>query len=79
MSARKMTVLQKSVVARNFYEALKSSNIVSGWEKFVLTDGENCLFVDNAHQPILGETVFACQIRKGVVHIQLHRDFRSED
>lgn len=52
-----MKTLDKAAVAQSYYESLRA-NIVQGWEKYVLTDGKNCMFVNRTYQPAQGEAVF---------------------
>lgn len=68
-----MSILKKSKVALDFYEGYRARNIVSGFEKFVLTDGESCLFVNSDYEPIPGEVVFKMDTRNHTTGIQVYK------
>lgn len=65
-----MKTLDKSAVALRYYESLRA-NIVQGWEKYVLTDGKNCMFVNRTYQPAPGEAVFYFATRSRQTMCQL--------
>lgn len=65
-----MNTLQKAAVATRYYESLRA-NIVQGWEKYVLTDGEHCMFVNRCYQPAAGEAVFHLATRSRQTMCQL--------
>ena len=68
-----MTLLQLSEVAKNYYLSLRG-NIVQGWEKYVLTNGNDCLFVRADREPAPGEAIFFLQMRNRQLMCQLHKD-----
>lgn len=65
-----MDLLKLSRVAQDYYESLKS-NIVNGWEKNVVTDGVNCMFVSSTYEPKPGEAMFYLVVRSRSVMCQL--------
>ena len=46
-----MTMLEKSQVAKEYYAKCISRNAVSGFERYVATDGENSMFVNSDYEP----------------------------
>lgn len=68
-----MSILEKSKKAQQYYDSYKSSNLVSGFEKFVCTDGEACMFVNSDYEPVNEEVVFKCDTRKGNTGVQLYK------
>ena len=62
-SKNKMEILKLSEKAQTFYESTRSKNLVSGYEKNVLTrvDQSNCLFVDSGYKPCPGDVIFRCR------------------
>ena len=40
-----MKLLELSKVAQAYYEGLRAPSLAQGWDKYVATDGQNCLFV----------------------------------
>ena len=69
---KKILDLQKK--AYEYYSSLKDNSLVQGWGKFVVTDGESCMFVKNDHQPQKGEAVFYFCVRSGNVMCELTKD-----
>ncbi len=69
----KMTVLEKSEKARAYYEGYSSKTLVSGFEKFVCTDGNICMFVNSDYEPIGEEVVFKCDTRRFNIGVQLYK------
>lgn len=65
-----MKTLDKAAVALRYYEALRA-NIVQGWEKYILTDGKMCMFVNRTYQPGPGEAVFYLTTRSRQTMCQL--------
>lgn len=68
-----MTILELSKVAQAYYTGLKAPSLAQGWEKYVATDGEQCLFVSATYEPQVGEAVFALQTRNRNVMCQLYK------
>ena len=58
-----MQILQLSAKAQQFYEQGRPRNMISGYERNVLTrhDFDNCLFVDAEYTPQPGDTIFRCK------------------
>ena len=69
-----MTILQLSKIAQAYYEGLKAPSLAQGWEKYVATDGEQCLFVKSDYEPKEGEAVFFLATRQHNTSIQLWKD-----
>lgn len=69
-----MTTLELSKVAQAYYEGLKAPSLAQGWEKYVATDGEQCLFVKSDYEPKEGEAVFFLTTRNRKTSIQLWKD-----
>ena len=69
-----MTTLELSKVAQAYYEGLKAPSLAQGWEKYVATDGEQCLFVKSDYEPKEGEAVFFLTTRNRNTSIQLWKD-----
>lgn len=59
-----MNTLQLARKAQEYYEILRASSLVNGWEKYVLTDGHSCIFVDSSYKPAPGEAVFYLVTRR---------------
>lgn len=69
-----MTTLEKSKKAIEFYELYRSRTLVSGFEKFVATDGNNCMFVSSEYEPENQDIkVFKLDTRNGNIGCQLHK------
>lgn len=64
-------ILQLSGVAQAYYESLRSNTLVSGGERYVLTDGKNCLFVPPSYPIAPGQAMFRCRTRQGGTEIEL--------
>lgn len=69
-----MTIIQLSRVAQAYYEGLKAPSLAQGWEKYVATDGEQCLFVKSDYEPKEGEAVFFLTTRQRKTSVQLWKD-----
>ena len=69
----KTSVLLLSETAKNYYESCRSKTLVSGFEKYVITDGERALFVNSDYEPSEGEVVFKCETRHMETLIQLYK------
>lgn len=69
-----MTIIQLSRVAQAYYEGLKAPSLAQGWEKYVATDGEQCLFVKSDYEPKEGEAVFLLTTRQRKTSVQLWKD-----
>ena len=65
-----MTIIQLSRVAQAYYEGLKAPSLAQGWEKYVATDGEQCLFVKSDYEPKEGEAVFFLTTRQRKTSVQ---------
>jgi hypothetical protein len=65
------TIFEAKALAVAHYENLRSRNLVSGWEKYVLTNGNECLFVDSNYLPQKGEYLFYCTTRNGLTLCEL--------
>lgn len=64
----KYTDLQCAAVAERYYNEYRSKQIQSGFELFIATDGENCMFVSPSYQPDdedIDLRIFRCEVRKG--------------
>jgi len=68
-----MTILQLSKVATDYYVGLSPKTLHSGFEKYVCTDGQICMFVNSDYEPLPGEYVFHCQTRNKNVSVQLYK------
>ena len=69
-----MTIIQLSRVAQAYYEGLKAPSLAQGWEKYVATDGEQCLFVKSDYEPKEGEAVFFLTTCQRKTSVQLWKD-----
>lgn len=69
-----MTIIQLSRVAQAYHEGLKAPSLAQGWEKYVATDGEQCLFVKSDYEPKEGEAVFFLTTRQRKTSVQLWKD-----
>lgn len=70
-----MNLAELSDVAKKYYIRVKEPSTVQGWEKYVLTDGTNCVFVKSNYIPKQGETVFFLQMRNCNVMCQLYKEY----
>lgn len=68
-----MNILKLSAIAKAYYESLKTPSMPQGWEKYVVTDGTNCLFVKTDYQPQPGEAVFYLVVRNRHTLCQLYK------
>ncbi len=68
-----MEALKFGAIAKEHYESVMPGNISHGWEKYVATDGVNCLLVRSDYRPRLGEMVFLCAIRNCTPMVELYR------
>ncbi len=68
-----MDAIQFSKIAKDHFESIMPKNISNGWEKFVTTDGLDCLIVRSDYRPKPGEIVFHCSIRNGIASAELYR------
>lgn len=73
-----MNALLFAQVAKDHFEAIAPKNIVNGYEKFVVTDGVNCLIVRSDYRPKAGEIVFHCSIKNGIPCAELYRTGKPE-
>ena len=70
-----MNLAELSEVAKKYYLRVKEPSTVIGWEKYVLTDGTNCVFVKSDYVPKQGETMFFLVMRNRNVMIQLYKEY----
>lgn len=68
-----MNLLELSKVAQAYYEGLRALSLAQGWDKYVATDGKQCLFVNSDYQPQPGEAVFFITTRNRQTSIQLYK------
>ena len=68
-----LNILQLSAVAQAYYESLKAPSLVVGWDKYVATDGEHCMFVHSDYEPRRNEAVFFITTRNKFTGVQLHK------
>jgi hypothetical protein len=73
-----MNAIQFGAIAKEHYESVAPGNISHGWEKYVATDGANCLIVRSDYRPKPGEMVFLCAIRNGTPMVELYRTGKQE-
>ena len=73
-----MNALLFAQVAKDHFESIAPKNIAYGYEKFVTTDGVNCLIVRSDYRPKAGEIVFHCMIRNGIPCAELYRIGKQE-
>ena len=73
-----MNAIQFGQTAKEHYESIMPGNISHGWEKFITTDGVNCLVVRSDYRPKAGEIVFHCIIRNGLPSVELYRTGKPE-
>jgi hypothetical protein len=60
-----MSILQASKRAEEYYNAARSKTLVSGFEKTIVTDGENCIFSSSDYELQEGEYMFQASTRNG--------------
>ena len=73
-----MNAIAFGQTAKEHFESIMPGNISNGWEKFVVTDGVNCLIVRSDYRPKAGEIVFHCSIRNGIACAELYRTGKPE-
>lgn len=73
-----MTTLELASIAQSYYEGLRAPNLVQGWEKYIATNGETCLFVKSDYDPLPGEAVFFLTTRNRNTMCQLYKVGREE-
>lgn len=74
LKSNNMTLLELSKIAQAYYEGLKAPSLVQGWEKYVATDGTQCMFVHSDYEPLQGEAVFYFCVRNRNVMCQLYKN-----
>ncbi|WP_421794922.1 hypothetical protein [Haliscomenobacter sp.] len=74
-----MNALQFGQKAKEHFESIMPGNITHGWEKYVATDGENCLLVRSDYKPEPGQMVFLCSIRNGIACAELYRTGKAKE
>lgn len=72
-----MDIIYMSNRAVYYYDSLKKKNLPAGWEKYVVTNGQNCLFVKSDYIPKKNEAVFYLQTRNFRTLCQLYK--RGDD
>lgn len=60
-----MDTLKLADSAKRYYEKTKAKSVYHGWEKFVLTNGIECIFVNADYEPSDGEAVFYLRTQNG--------------
>lgn len=69
-----MTILEKSEVAKNYYDSYKAKTLMSGFEKLVATDGKMTMFVNSDYEPENESIcVFKLDTRQGITGCQLYK------
>ena len=68
-----MNNLQKATVAQAYYESLRALSLVQGWDKYVVTDGHNCMFVRSDYDPQEGESIFFLTTRNRKTSCELYK------
>jgi len=68
-----LSQLQKAKIATDYYENYRSKTLVSGFEKVVVTDGYNTMFVNSDYEPKGEEVVFKLDTRRGQTGCQLYK------
>lgn len=68
-----MNLLELSSVAQAYYEGLRAPSLAQGWEKYVATNGNTCMFVKSDYQPQPGEAVFYLVTRNRNILCQLYK------
>lgn len=58
-----MTTLYLASIAQDYYNSLKAPTLASGWDKYVVTDGQTCMFVHADYEPQKGEALFFLSTR----------------
>lgn len=62
-----------AALVQRYASEIAPANVVHGWEKYILTDGENCVLVGKDHSPNPGEAVFDVRKRNAQIVVELHR------
>ena len=73
-----MNAIQFGVTAKEHYESIAPGNVSHGWEKYVCTNGSDCIVVRSDYKPKAGEMIFLCSIRNGVAMVELYRAGKPE-
>lgn len=70
-----MDTLELAQVAQGYYESLRKKNLPAGWEKYVATDGKQCMFVRSEYVPPIGsgQAVFYLTTRNFHTSCQLYK------
>ena len=68
-----MNLLRLSSTAQAYYEGLRAPSLVQGWEKYVVTDGTQCMIVRSDYQPEPGAAVFYIVTRNGKTSVQPYK------
>lgn len=68
-----MDLMNLAKVAQAYYEGLRAPSLAQGWEKYVATDGNTCMFVHSYYQPQPGEAVFFLAVRNRKTSCQLYK------
>lgn len=71
-----MDILRLAKIAQTYYDSLKAPSLAQGWEKYVVTDGETCMFVKSDYEPQEGEAVFYFCVRNRNTYCQLHKAYK---
>jgi hypothetical protein len=72
-----LNILQLSAIAQDYYENLRSRSMLHGWDKYVATDGEHCMFVHSDYEPRRNEAVFFLTTRNKFTSVQLHKQWQQ--
>lgn len=68
-----MNTLELAKVAKSYYSRLCAKSVFHGWEKYVVTNGSECMFVHSDYEPGEGEVVFFLCLRNGNVMCELKK------
>lgn len=68
-----MNTLELASVAKNYYDGLRAKSVFHGWEKFVVTNGSECMFVHSDYEPEPGEAMFYLCMRSGNIMCELKK------
>ncbi len=68
-----MNTIELASIAQRYYMGLVARNVVQGWEKFVVTNGKDCMFVHSDYEPSEGEALFFLCMRNGNVMCELKK------
>ena len=68
-----MSIIELASVAQAYYETLRALSLVQGWDKYIVTNGETCLFVHSDYEPRKGEAVFFLTTRNRKTSNQLYK------